>query len=406
MPSAARPTPRIALPVVVLALVMVAVGVYAGARSVGGGGDDGDGGTGGATGTSAKPADIVRSGSEITGHPTAPPRFHDVRTTYEIRYRVRRPGQPDAIETLTARRPFVTRKVTTDADGDVRTEEETSLGRIASRAGPTTTAQVIAGPPVAGDTRLDAIATDAIAAGVLEPREQRRVAGRTCRVVRTGNGSDVVGPATADDYTDTCITDDGLVLEQWRVAGHQPAEHRVATKVDTEDPATDPTQLPIEPTLQVTTGGGFFRRADPTTEPPGEFFVLDQPPPGFTFEGRFSVIAAQPALLDPEQRNNVVASTADVFVDGADFVVLDRGATRGTVKPFEPHADGRPSDLGAVLGQGEALSTTRGNEVRVAIPGGRFVRIYGTVSTAELRAVAAALRRTPGGAGLDLSGGG
>ena len=322
-------------------------------------------------------------------------------STYRLRILVRRAGAADTVEELAVERPFTSRRVTTAGGGQV-TEEETSFGRIATATG-SGAAQVIATTPTPADDRIDAILVAAVDAGVLVPREERRVAGERCRVVRTGTSGDVLAPPTPTDHVDSCIAADGLVLERWTVEGGRPVEQRVATDVDRSLAAGDEAltaRLPTEPTLDVNTGGGFVRRADPASEPPGEFVVLDAAPPGFAFDGRFTVIPAQAALSDPEQRNAVVAGTTDVYRRGIDVILLDRGATRGTVRAFEPHPQATDVDLGTLLGRGEALITWRGNEVRVTRPGGRFVRISGTVPTAELLDVARALRQTPGGDGL------
>ena len=395
--------PRIALPLVLLVVAMVGGGLYTGVTALLDDGDDGDGSTAAATtSTTAEPLpplERVRSTAVAGGDDTEPAVLDAAPpASYRIRSLVRRPGEDDAVEELHVERPFTSRRVTTAPGGEV-TELETAFGRIATRT-PPGEAQVIATNPTPPDDRPDAILSDATAAGLLVAREERVVAGERCRVLRSGRASDVLEKPTDEDHTDTCVSADGLVLERWTVEGGQAVEQRIATEVERSPSAPIGPQLPIVPTLDVNTGGGFVRRADPASEPPGEFLVLDTPPEGFTFDGRFTVIPAQTALSDPEQRDTVVAGTTDVYRRGPDVVLVDRGATRGTVRAFEPHPGARAVDLGSILGEGEALSTWRGNEVRVTRPGGRFVRVSGTVPTAELQRVAAALRTTPGGDGL------
>ena len=396
MAGSRREAPRIALPLVLLAVVMIGAGVF---RAVDAIGDDRRRER--AEQPAAGPTlERVRSTVE-DDDPGDPPAIDLDRrpTAYRLRTLIRRAGTADTIEDLAVDRPFTSRRVTRSAPDAPVTEEETSFGRIATGTG-SATPQVIATTPTPADDRIDAILEDALEAGVLVAREERRVAGERCRVVRSGASRDVLDRPTPTSYVDTCVSADGLVLERWTVEGGRPVEQRVVTNVDREPSEPLTPRLPTEPTLDINTGGGFVRRADPTSEPPGEFVVLDAPPDGFTFEGRFTVIPAQAALSDPEQRDAVVAGTTDVYRRDGDVILLDRGATRGTVRVFEPHPQATAVDLGPLLGPGEALTTWRGSEVRVTRPGGRFVRISGTVPLAQLQELARALRQTPGGDGL------
>ena len=381
---------------------MIGFGVYTGVTALRGGGDD-ERATSSSTTTTepAPPLTRVRSKAVPAGDDDASATSvvtEPIPSAYRIRALVRRAAVEDAVEELTVERPFTSRRVTTAAEGTV-TEQETTFGRVATRTAPGS-AQVIATTPGPPDDRPDAVVPEALANELLLTRERREVAGEPCRVVRGGRGTDVLEAPTATDHVDTCVSADGLVLERWTVESGRAIEQWVATEVDRTLQDASAQQLPLVPTLDVNTGGGFVREADPTSEPPGEFLVLDVPPDGFTFDGRYTVIPAQAALNEAEQRDAVVAGTTDVYRRGPDVILLDRGATRGTIRAFDPHPEARAVDLGPLLGAGEALTTWRGNEVRVTRPGGRFVRISGTVPTAELRRVAAALRATPGGDGL------
>ena len=323
--------------------------------------------------------------------------------SYRITYRLNdTTGQERTIEWAVSR-PFESRSIER-GDGYVRVDE-TAFARAGS-SGTRIESSLFAVPPRAPDHRPFAVVDLAVAAGVLDQREVRVVAGQRCRVYRASGTLDRFSAPDPRSYTDTCVDQNGLVLEEWQVAAGRPTRHRIATRIELDTTAAakaaEP-KLTSGPTVPANVGGGDVREVQADSMPTGTFFVLDAAPAGFELRGRFAVVPSQPALADPSRgQAGLIASTADVFVrsDSGDFVVVDQGGTLGRTAPFEPAAAGAPADLGPELGTGEALFGWTGTEIRVARDGGRFVRVYGTVSQPELEAVAAALRRTEGGTGL------
>ena len=413
--------------VLVAAAVVAAVAVFVA-------GDDGDD-------TAVEIEPIVRRGStEVEG--TTPIEITDEPDGYRIVYRVHERGLPLSSEVVEVDRPFdaEVRGYTGErGTGSLTSHNATTLGRLASGIdidhdhdddedddhshdddedddhthalpqqgdAPTSPAQqrtVLAiGPTLAGpDYRLAPVVDEALERDLLEAREQREVLGRRCQVYRFGTS--VVGGVLrppgdpADEYADACFDAAGLLLEEWWVVEGEPIRHRVAVEVEEQAPSGVAQGLADEETsIPVGRGGGSFQEMRPDSSPPGPFFVAPQPPPGFEHVGRFTVIPPQAeSFTSPDRRSYIVTSTADVWRRGIDIVVLDQGGTLGRVKPFEPDPDGVPVELGA-LGTGESLVGLGGNTVRVVRDPGDFVRVYGTLPTAELAAFAATLVETEG----------
>lgn len=75
--------------------------------------------------------------------------------------------------------------------------------------------------------------------------------------------------------------------------------------------------------------------------------------------------------------------------------MVDRGGTLDGTDVIEPSPHGVPVDLGA-LGDGQIVFTPQGASVEVEQPGGRFVRVSGTLPVRELVALARSLREVEG----------
>ncbi len=312
---------------------------------------------------------------------------------YTITYRIRFPRLRDQTETVDVKRPFLSRNTGT-------TESQlTGFARLVVQP-KTGTRSVLSPPPAAVDPRPSLVVDRGVAEGLLDRREQRQVAGERCQIYRGFGGvsASTVSAALPTEHVDVCISADGLILEEWHVREGAPVSQRVAVGVlRTTPPLADVTEVP---TVSAAQGGGSVLAVDPASEPQGRFFVLDTPPAQFERRGRYSVVPPQSGLTDPADRRGAVASTADVYVRGADVLVVDRGSTLDLGRAFQPRPEGRPIDLGAVFGEGELLLSWTGPEVRWGDADGRFVRVYGTVSVDEVVAVARSLRETPGGDGL------
>ncbi len=384
---------KVALPIVLLVVAMIGGGVWTAARSML---DDETEGTDGTTepaqgpGTATAPLERTRS----TERPaTSTFTIGDGPSSYTVTYDVFEPGRPPVRETIAVSRPYGSSR-TTAVDFS-----RTSFVRLAttpSKGAPT----VVSPPPASVDPRPALVIERAIAEGFLARREQRVVADQPCQVFRSLSpvSSSTISAALPGKYTDVCFSADGIVLEEWQVDDGRPTRHRVAVTVEIASPDLAP--ITDAPTLTAAQGGGSVLRVDPTSEPQGRFFVLDAPPTGFELRGRYSVVPPQAGLTDANERRRAIASTADVYERGVDVLVVDRGSTLNLERAFQPRPEGRPVDLGPVLGEGELLLSWNGPEVRWANDDGKFIRVYGTLSVDETVAHARALRETPGGPGL------
>ena len=342
---------------------------------------------------------LARTGSERTSNPAGPIEIGPGPDAYAVTYEVREPGRPPIREVVAVERPYASRRVT-PAD-----ETVTDFARLAvnPEAGVRT---VVSPPPAPVDPRPGLVVARAVEEGFLAPREQRRVAGRTCQVYRALEpvSSSTISAALPGRYTDTCIDGDGLVLEEWQVTDGEAVRQRLA--VDVAERADVPA-ITAEPTLSARQGGGSVLAVDPASRPEGRFYELAAAPDGFRLRGRYAVVPPQAGLEDPDTRRRAVASTADVFERGPDVLIVDRGSTLNLDRAFQPRPEGRPiADLGPAFGgeAGELLLSWNGPEVRWGDEDGRFVRVYGTVDIDTILATMRSLRATEGGSGLVYTG--
>jgi len=241
-------------------------------------------------------------------------------------------------------------------------------------------------PPAvaADDVRFRAIVDDVLEAGV-ERRERREVLGRPCQVYRslTGLLGRMTAPA-ADDHVDSCVDESGLVLEHVEVFEGEIASRRIAVEIEEDAPLDDDLFATGEATIPVREGGGGVRRLVPGSRPPGTFWELPSPPAGFEAMGRYSVVPPQPENFgDPARIAFRRAGVADVWVRGPDVLVIDQGGTLQGAAPFEMAPDTPRIDVGA-LGEAEVVLTGTGAEVRVLLPGGRYVQAYGTLPVEDM----------------------
>ena len=326
--------------------------------------------------------------------------------SYAITYRVE-DGAGDKVTITTdrfvVRRPFESSLTAYSGPppGQVVLNEQVSrLGRVMIWSPAAATTVIDAPPALAGfDQRVDPLLSDALSRGALVQRERREVAGRSCQVYRA-KGALISGLGPFDpngrDYLDACLDEAGLVLEEVVVTNGTITRRRLAALVEEgiEHPP-EAFRIDLTPTLAVRDGGGVTRAVTPTAEPPGEFFVLDTPPDGFVSAGRYAVVPPQGTVFgDPAQRLARLASVADVWTRGPDYLMIDRGGTLGGDQPFAKDPFGRPVDVGSV-GQGELIPHVRASEVRVTTPTG-YVRVVGTLPPDRLVEIARTLRRVQG----------
>lgn len=277
------------------------------------------------------------------------------------------------------RRPFSGR---VETGSEVRVSTFGRLGVIPRRG----TSLALNIPPEAavGDLRWTG--------GTAERHERRRITGldRQCDVYRARG-------TTTRTHQDVCVDAAGLVIEAVTVVDGTAVARRVATEleIDPDLPVSlfdGPDVAPAPPAE----GGGSILAVDPASRPPGTFYELAEPPGGFRLRGRYAVIPPRDAATTDwlvDRRTSVV----DVWVNGPDFLAVDRGQTLGKVDPFEPKGDARRVDAGA-LGTAELFTDLAiGSQLRVDLGEGRYVRLYGTVDADVLVGLARRLEPVEGG---------
>ena len=356
-------------------------------------------------------AKATRAGSiEVRDAP--PVEIERTPSSYRIVYRLEEfTGPKVALSTdkVWVRRPFESRLETWRGAPPGTEELSAQIGRFAMRRNESPAAEpvVIGVPPstAPSDVRLAPALDDALAHGLLERREVRRVLDRPCQVYRSGqllSASSLTRP-TAAEHTDTCVDAAGLVLEELLVVDGEVLSRRVATEVE-EDPQLDDGLFVTGPrTLEVADGGGLVRRMGEGL-PPGEFLVFDPAaiPAGFERVGRFNIIPSQPEnFSDPTREGARETSFADVFVRGADHLVIDQGGTLQGVDPFTQDPNAPRIDLGG-LGAAEVRLSGLGVELRVKRSGGQFVRLRGTLDPQELAAIGRSLTAVEGTGPLEF----
>jgi hypothetical protein len=117
---------------------------------------------------------------------------------------------------------------------------------------------------------------------------------------------------------------------------------------------------------------------DKATAPAPGYWAADPGPAGFTHRGRYKVEGTQ-------------TSWVDVYVRGIDLITIRQGppAAEPDLSDAGPGSD---ATFGA-MGAGKVLLRTNGASA-VAHPGAdAFVHVAGTVSPAEVQALASALRK-------------
>jgi hypothetical protein len=230
--------------------------------------------------------------------------------------------------------------------------------------------------------------------------EVRRVLDSLCEVHELGGPLlDNPGELVLGEGVDVCIDARGLVLEQIEHGSDGAISRRwIATDVRARAALADRdvTLAGVEP-VDAAEGGGSVQDIEPTSAPPGTFWQLDAPPAGFTRRGRYAIVPPQSARTDDEHtRAQVLAGVVDVFVRGADVILVDQGGTLGGVPPFGSHPDSTAVDVGELARTAEWFRTPTGFEVRALLPPGHYVRVVGTVPVDELLALARQLHPIDG----------
>lgn len=334
-----------------------------------------------------------------------PVTIHSVPDRFRITYRIDTGhplGQARSTEELSVHRPFESRAITRSSTKGhpVVADETTALGR-SSVASPGQPAQVLALPAdLAGhDIRLDLTLDSLLADGRIVRLERRVVLGRPCQVYRSSGSLDGAALTRPSDgnVTDSCVDGSGLVLAEVQRSGGAVTRRQIATAVD-EQPTFGAGFFAVgDSTIPPSQGGASYVKVDPATRPSGRAFVLDTPPAGFTYLGRFVDVSATANSPQGTPTATRRAGFSDVYVRGRDAVIVDQGGVTIGGPPFSTDPFGQPLDLGPV-GHGEAIAGTRLQVVR-ALPtgggGGDYVRVAGTIPIDQLAAIARSLRVLP-----------
>jgi len=320
-----------------------------------------------------------------------------VPTGYHVVYAEGAPGAAASTEEVWVRRPFdsVDQTLSGSPPGETLFVSTVSrLGHQILRAGPTSQAALVNTPVTAApaDVRLDAVYAAARNAHLLQFRRDDVVAGRRCTVLRSAqslrNPPLLALAAHSNSYVDTCVDETGLILREQVVRDGALAMSRTAVSVSVGPAAGDEGAYAMSgvPT-PYDQGGGSITPLTPDSLPPGQTWVLPQPPAGFTLRGRYVVVPPQPQAFTggpvgsaaaPGAPASLVVTLEDVYVRGPDVLVVEQGSASNNAG-FAPPTGGRPVDLG-VLGAGQLVLAATASSV-VAQPAGesKFVRVTGTV---------------------------
>ncbi len=380
------------------------VATLVGTFVAGGGSGDPDVPTTGSTTSTAPVDDPGRDSVEVETDPSFAIEQH--LGAYRIVYRLDDPSGtiPTETDRVVVRAPFDSRL---ESGAGLPPGGQTTSVQIATfdrlRIGGVDDAVTIARVPgLAPSTiRLVPVLEGALAAGLLEAREQREVVGRRCQVYRSGTtlGAGPLVPVTEAEFADSCVDAQGLLLEETLFVDGEASFRRTAVEVDLEVEPTDDAFQTGEISAPVDQGGGAITPADPAFGSLGRFFELpaEDVPAGFELMGRYSVIPPQPEKFsDPTLRDTIIAGVVDLYTDEAGTIVaIYQGATLGQVEAFTP-VDFAPAVQAPALGAGELLLSALGTELRFALDGGQFVHVYGTAGPDLLLGVAESLVETEG----------
>jgi hypothetical protein len=397
MPSQRRDRPLWLIPVVLLFVILpIGLAVFTAVSS-----------SDTATEGSSRPR-LLRTGSRLLqAKPPGPLAIGEEPASYSLTYRIERYDKTKiqvTEETTEVRRPFDAR-VTTRVDGKVVATRTSRFGTLVIGTGQGPRGLVSPPAPATSDLRMKMTLADAVAAGHLRLAERRRVLGHECQAYRSGStiGAGELVPVNtrAGESAEFCVDGEGLVLEEVWFKEGRALQRRVATDRQVGvDLADSRFEQPDEAELSVDQGNGIFRSIEPSSGFEGTSYRLAADPPGFTYIGRFVV---QPPNLqtfsDPTgQRDSSPrqVSVIDAWERGADMITLAQTIVADPSVVTDAGPTAIPVDLGLGGLQGAAILDLRANEVRLALPEDRYLRVSGTLTRADLIAVAKTLRAETG----------
>src|SRR3954447_24102132 len=347
-----------------------------------------------------------------TSSPPAPATTFGVPSAYSVTYAVSSAGAAPSTERLWVRRPFDSVDITYGGPPPGGTPSLVTVYRLGVQVLKAANAQAgslqIPAATAPQDVRADVVVPPALRAHKLAVVGKAVVLGRACQVFRSAaplrNGP-LPTLRSGSTYVDTCIDGAGIVLRETQVsAGHRLSDRRaVQVQTGASAVAAAPFDMTGTPTA-FDSGGGAFTPLTLTSRPPGSSWAFAHLRGGFQHLGRFAVVPPQPQLFGQGGNGygsmglpgGLVTEMDDVYVRGADVVVLQQGSTLNGAA-FAAPANADSVDLGR-LGPGQLLIAGSGSTL-VAEPGNRkgFVRLSGTLPTRDLIAMMRALTRQPGG---------
>lgn len=338
-------------------------------------------------------ATVVRHGSKkptasITARPSA----------YQITYRAVASATGAATtswEVLTVHRPFASSDLTYQADprrepgqtpqkatwfgtDELYTLDATDVVRAVAGRQP---------GPSGSDQALGVELGDLVSRRLAAPEDTERVAGRACRVYRFfeppgGAIRKLDGSANHDDL---CIDGSGLVLtERWTLDGRL-VFRRDAVQVtigERPDPMGTAGAQPLPGGQQAATVTKGVDPHAPIAAPPT--------PAGFRAFGPEEL-----TVPDPAGQGVIARSTVWAFTRGPDVISVEAGEERGGTLPWSNQPTVTAPLRLPGLGRATTALRSDGPEIRVALPGGSWVRIRGTVPLAQLVSYARTLPAPP-----------
>lgn len=292
-------------------------------------------------------------------------------------------------EEVAVRRPFDGRVAIKEGEppgAAARFEGRSTLGIYANYTDAGAVQAARDAPTVAlGDVRLTTSLDELVRQGLFVLGDRRRArldAGtRECQTYRTGSPvqSLKITAPTETDYVDVCLDSTGLIVEELAVAAGQPTQRLVATSIEA-DPALDAGQFAIDAQpVGPDQGGAVVTEIDKATAPAPGYWAPAATPAGFTHQGRYKI-------------EGEGTGWADVYVKGIELITIRQGPPAAEPDLSEA-GPGTDTDV-AALGAGKLLLRTIGPTVTAHPGGDTFVHVTGTLSPAELQAMASGLVRS------------
>jgi hypothetical protein len=316
---------------------------------------------------------------------------------YTITYRIES-GDTVTTQVLSVRRPFGSRlslHAGDDPEGWILSERASDLGVLATSSGGPWGHIVVPPALASADLRTDAVLDAAVETGLFEDLGEGSVGGRPCHRYRAASslGGGTLAEPTPGEHADVCIDAAGLLLEEeWTVDGEVAITKR-AVALDLDLPRDGDLVVPDGDEVP---GSGDLREIGDDDPPFAVSADLEVLPEGFEHVGRYAVV---PPDLTPDHdplappSAATVATITDVWVRGADVIVLDQGATTAEL-PFPRSEVAAPADIGGF--DAEVVLDLRATEVRIVLGDGGFVRVSATLPPDEVVALAQSLQFTKG----------